>query len=655
MRKRNDYLRCFAGVALSVIMAFAYMPFFSAQDNAVYAADERMAGYHGTGGIDENIPAMSIDESGVQSHAALPSKYDSRTNGYVTPVRDQGGTGLCWSFATIGAVESSLLAHKQVASANNLNLSERQLAYFTFNTVADRLGNTAGDKTVPTTRGRDFNGSKLNNYILNGGNQLLTTNIMASGIGVTSDDIVSTDELVELWDEEGWYWSKGFNKMTKLSPELARDANVWTLSAAKRIDMKQMDLVKQAVMDYGGVATKTYLETGYDGGEIDWDEDISWNTQYCAYYNYGYDDYANHEVLIVGWNDNFSKEKFRDSYDSDRCIPENNGAWLVKNSWGKYWGNDGYYWLSYEDAYLVNNEYAIAYAYDMKPADNSEILYQYDGSTGDYFNYIKSGGSIANMFEVNGADGQDEELQSVSFTSLADTEVNYSLQIYTNCKNGKPTSGDAALASPQTGKTSYQGIYTIDLNKKIPLEVGSTYSVVLTLSHDNGKKVKYDVDASSHNTFNWVRFESKVLSKQSFEKNTKNAKWHDLSRKDNDKKDEPQCAARVKAVTKAIAKPYAESYVESFKVAKGKKSFTAKWMKQSPENQELFDGYQIRYSQKADMSKAKYKKAANSSASLKVKKLKAKKKYYVQARTFTIKDGVTYYSEWSEIKAVKTK
>ena len=111
----------------------------------------------------------------------------------------------------------------------------------------------------------------------------------------------------------------------------------------------------------------------------------------------------------------------------------------------------------------------------------------------------------------------------------------------------------------------------------------------------------------------------------------------------------------MKAVTKAIAKPYAESYVESFKVAKGKKSFTAKWMKQSPENQELFDGYQIRYSQKADMSKAKYKKAANSSASLKVKKLKAKKKYYVQARTFTIKDGVTYYSEWSEIKAVKTK
>ena len=38
-----------------------------------------------------------------------------------------------------------------------------------------------------------------------------------------------------------------------------------------------------------------------------------------------------------------------------------------------------------------------------------------------------------------------------------------------------------------------------------------------------------------------------------------------------------------------------------------------------------------------------------------VKKLKAKKKYYVRVRTYKIVNGKKVYSSWSKIKSVKTK
>lgn len=83
--------------------------------------------------------------------------------------------------------------------------------------------------------------------------------------------------------------------------------------------------------------------------------------------------------------------------------------------------------------------------------------------------------------------------------------------------------------------------------------------------------------------------------------------------------------------------------------------FTAKWKKQSKKNQKKFNGYQLRYSLKPDMSGAKTTTASKSSKSKKIKKLQAKKKYYVQVRIYTKKNGSTFYSNWSSKKSVTTK
>ncbi len=92
--------------------------------------------------------------------------------------------------------------------------------------------------------------------------------------------------------------------------------------------------------------------------------------------------------------------------------------------------------------------------------------------------------------------------------------------------------------------------------------------------------------------------------------------------------------------------------VSKFKVSKAKKAFKAKWTKNKTER----SGVQIRYSTKKSMAGAKTVKAKGASVKAKtVKKLKKKTKYYVQARSYKVVNGKTYYSSWSAKKTVKTK
>ena len=93
------------------------------------------------------------------------------------------------------------------------------------------------------------------------------------------------------------------------------------------------------------------------------------------------------------------------------------------------------------------------------------------------------------------------------------------------------------------------------------------------------------------------------------------------------------------------------------KLKKGKKSMTVKWKKQTARMPKArITGYQIRYSLKSSMKKSKMVKVKGyKKTSKKIKKLKSKKKYYVQIRTYTVVKGKAYYSPWSKKKAVKVR
>ena len=87
------------------------------------------------------------------------------------------------------------------------------------------------------------------------------------------------------------------------------------------------------------------------------------------------------------------------------------------------------------------------------------------------------------------------------------------------------------------------------------------------------------------------------------------------------------------------------------KLGSAKKSFTAKWKKQSG-----ITGYQIQYSTKSNFSGAKTLTIKNAKTLTKtVSKLYAKKVYYVKVRTYKTVSGTHYMSKWSKAYKVKTK
>ncbi|MBQ9531692.1 MAG: leucine-rich repeat protein [Eubacterium sp.] len=89
------------------------------------------------------------------------------------------------------------------------------------------------------------------------------------------------------------------------------------------------------------------------------------------------------------------------------------------------------------------------------------------------------------------------------------------------------------------------------------------------------------------------------------------------------------------------------------KVTAGSKSFTATWKKQATKT----TGYEIQYATDSKFTKNKKSVTVSKNSTVKttVKKLTAKKKYYVRIRTYKTISGTKYYSAWSASKTVTTK
>ena len=98
---------------------------------------------------------------------------------------------------------------------------------------------------------------------------------------------------------------------------------------------------------------------------------------------------ANHDIVIVGWDDHYPKENFSRS-------PEADGAFLCLNSWGSGFGEDGYFYVSYEDSQI--GLYGISYS-GLEDAERYSRIYQTDlrGWTGQ-MGYGSSSAWFANVY-----------------------------------------------------------------------------------------------------------------------------------------------------------------------------------------------------------------------------------------------------------------
>ncbi len=114
------------------------------------------------------------------------------------------------------------------------------------------------------------------------------------------------------------------------------------------------------------------------------------STTYTVYNGFHYHCYyhddtdpTNHAVVIVGWDDNL-------------C---NGGGWIVKNSWGSYWGDGGYFYIGYNSSGIGQYTQLPIYENTLLP----ELSFNTDSLT---FN-IEPGDTVVDNIEIgNVGDGE---------------------------------------------------------------------------------------------------------------------------------------------------------------------------------------------------------------------------------------------------------
>jgi len=337
-------------------------------------------------------------------NGTLPSNYDLRDYGYVTPVKNQKSSGNCWAFTSLAALESCILKATGVSHDLSEENMKNVMSYYS----------DYGWVLPTNTGGYDD-----------------------MGVGYLVSWLGAFDEELET-----------FSDYSVLSPVLNSTIHVQNLVYLTRSNYTDNNAVKEAIIKYGAVATGIYYSGSYMNSN--------------SYY-YNGPNGPNHAVTIVGWDDNYSKNKFRTS-------PEGDGAWICKNSWGDTWGNKGYFYVSYYDKNCVRvGDYdKSTYTIILNDTVRYDKNYQYDiiGIT-DYLITGESTIWYENIFNATG----DEFL--AAFSTYFNATTKWTAQIYVN----------NALKSTQNG-VSNPGYYTFDLDQFIPLKTGDEIKVVIKLECD---------------------------------------------------------------------------------------------------------------------------------------------------------------------------
>ncbi len=284
-----------------------------------YLADENKDAY-------ELIPDELITDyvySNIET-ATLPTNFDLRNvngNNYLTPIKNQGAFGLCWSFASIELAES-------------------------YDLIKNNKSYTSGATPLLNARHND--------YITATGALIDTNSAYRSGRSLTSGGNF-TDIIKPAMDGYSFVndsWIPYLSQETKLEYNKVINhsnsyyelngtvhmpvANLKTVEPAYRTEY--INRLKQLIMENGGAYVSSKSPTG---------ECSIRNGNYRLIYDDGFCPGSGHAMQIIGWDDSYSYSvctKLKDSNDNyyvsnqtSNCKGElvtGRGAWLVRNSWG---------------------------------------------------------------------------------------------------------------------------------------------------------------------------------------------------------------------------------------------------------------------------------------------------------------------------------
>ncbi|WP_405307016.1 C1 family peptidase [Methanobrevibacter sp.] len=348
----------------------------------------------------------------------IPSRYSLVENGLTTMVKDQQSSGNCWAFTAMAVLESCL----KKATGIEFDLSEENMK----NLIA--LYSDYGWKM-------DTN---------EGGYDSMPFGYFASWLGPVNES------------------SDVFDDKSVLSPVLNSILHIQNILLLKRDNYTDNDAIKTAILKYGAVGTSIYFDNYYLNNGKDY---FTW-----ALYP------SNHAVTIVGWDDNYSRDNFYFGSYAD-----GDGAWIVKNSWGPNWGDNGYFYVSYYDeSFAKPGVEGIAYTFVLNETRKYDKNYQYDiaGKT-DYLHDDRTAVWYKNKFTAEG----NEILSGVS--TYFEKLTNWTVSVYVN----------NVLKTTKSG-SSQAGYYTFHLDDIVPLYAGDVFEIVFNTTSDRLSSVPISEIAS---------------------------------------------------------------------------------------------------------------------------------------------------------------
>ncbi len=479
-------------------------------------------------------PSPSADYSEKWRERPLPESFDLRsvdTDGdgkgdrcYVTPVRLQNPFGTCWGFAAVAAAEISILGHNLKNDRDawkTLDLSEKQLAYFT---------NVPLDDPANPQNGEGFTPDDIHNTAQvydKGGSAFLATSTFAQGIGPSYEysaaygdyftyrganhyaDQVYLDGKFQNYSyaaQDDWTIPEQYRfkqDYSLLYSHMLPSPAQHNFTGSYMYYLDATNLIKEELLDKRGVMIAFCADTSLPSQDVS--EGIYIELNNWAHYTWADNAGANHAVTIIGWDDNYPRENLIKDH-----MPPDNGAWLVKNSWGsgeepfpasgnQHWGiqvpkldasgkqvldadgnpvmvGSGYFWLSYYDKSLTTPE-----AFGFKDVDNNLTTYQHDYLSASQISVtpMPNESRMANVFTARKAEAID---QISCITGEMFTSVDYAIYLLPD-DFVQPDQG--LLVASGSEVFEFSGFHSIPLLEPVCLQAGQKFSVIMTVQDRN--------------------------------------------------------------------------------------------------------------------------------------------------------------------------
>ena len=349
-----------------------------------------------------DVMINTMDYADLWEGDILPSKYSLRDAKRATIVKNQGSFGTCWAVAALSALETTLRPKEElIFSAEHMALRN------SFTKKVDE----GGEYTMSMA------------YLLSWQGPVLEESD-PYGDGKSPENLTPVKHVQEV----------------------------------QIINNKNIDKIKRMIFKKGAVQSSFYTSLRSSASRSRY-----YNRETKAYFFNG-EDAPNHDIIIIGWDDDYPKENFS-------IQPQNNGAFICQNSWGEKFGDNGVFYISYEDSKIGSQ--SVAYS-KVESVDNYNNIYQTDlcGWVGQ-IGYGTDKAYYANAFTA----ARKEEIEAVGMYALSEN-TSYEMYKVPNFENAASLNKAELVGS---GSFENAGYYTVSLNEKFVVEQGQKFAIVIKI------------------------------------------------------------------------------------------------------------------------------------------------------------------------------